>query len=116
METFEELTWKANEIGLTVNEIKTKGMVQSKNTQKAVVQTGQYEIYLVNTFMCLGNICDTNTASQEIQRRINYANRMYFSLIYVFISQYVHSMKKIRIYKTIINVALMQGCETWSLL
>jgi sorting nexin-29 len=33
-ETFEELTWKANETVLSVSEKKTKGMVQSKNTQK----------------------------------------------------------------------------------
>jgi hypothetical protein len=33
-ETFEELTRKANELGLVVNESKTKWMVQSKNTQK----------------------------------------------------------------------------------
>jgi uncharacterized membrane protein YkvA (DUF1232 family) len=32
-EAFEELTWKT-EIGLIVNESKTKLMVQSKNTQK----------------------------------------------------------------------------------
>jgi hypothetical protein len=74
-EMFEELTWKANEIGVTVNQNKTKGTVQSKSTQKSVVQRGQYEIEMVNKFICLGNmINDTNTENQEIQRRINYAN------------------------------------------
>jgi hypothetical protein len=77
-ETFEELTWKANEIGFIANENKTKGMVQFKNTQKTVVQRGQYEIEMVNKFIYLGNmINDTNTENQEIQKRINYANGIY---------------------------------------
>jgi hypothetical protein len=59
---------------------------------------------------------DTNTENQEIQRIINYANGIYFSLMYVFKSQNVHKKTKIRIYKTIIKPALMYGCETWSLL
>jgi hypothetical protein len=58
----------------------------------------------------------TYTENQEIQRRINYANGIYFSLMYVFKSQNVHRKKKIRIHKTIIKPALMYGCETWSLL
>jgi hypothetical protein len=33
-ETFEELTWKANETGLIVRENKNKAMVESKSTQK----------------------------------------------------------------------------------
>jgi hypothetical protein len=38
-------------------------------------------------------------------------NGIYFSLMYMFKSQNVH-----RKYKTIIKPALMNGCETWSLL
>jgi hypothetical protein len=34
MKTFEELTWKANETGLIVNENKTKGMAHSKIHKK----------------------------------------------------------------------------------
>jgi hypothetical protein len=72
---------------------------------------------MVNKFTYLGNmINDTNTENQEIQRRINYANGIYFSLMYVFKSQNVHRKTKIRIYKTIIKPALVYGCETWSLL
>jgi hypothetical protein len=33
-ETSEQLTWKANKIGLIVNEHKTKGTVQSKDIQQ----------------------------------------------------------------------------------
>jgi hypothetical protein len=50
-ETFEDLTWKAKEIGLIVNENKTKRMVQSKITQKTAVQTGQHEIEMINKFV-----------------------------------------------------------------
>jgi hypothetical protein len=93
-------------------------MVQSKNIQKTVAQKmGWYEIEMVNKFTYLGNmINDTNIENQEIQRRLNYANRIYFSLMYVFKSQNVHRKTKIRIYKTIIKPALMYGCETRSLL
>jgi hypothetical protein len=72
---------------------------------------------MVNKFIYLRNmINDTNTENQEVQRRINYANGIYFSLMYVFKPQNVHRKTKIRIYKTIIKPAVMYGCETWSLL
>jgi hypothetical protein len=68
---------------------------------------------MVNKFIYLGNmINDTNTENQEIQRRINYADGIYFSLMYVFKSQNVHRKTKIWIYKTIIKSALMYGCKT----
>jgi hypothetical protein len=61
-----------------VGENKTKGMVQSKNTQKTAVQTGQYEIEMINRFVYLGNMVnETNAENQEIQKRINYANGIY---------------------------------------
>jgi hypothetical protein len=94
------------------------GTVQ-KYTKKSVVQTGQYKIEMVNKFIYLGNmINDTNTESQEIQRRINYTNGiyMYFYLMYVFKSQSVHRKTKIQKHKTIIKSGLMYGSETWSLL
>jgi hypothetical protein len=43
-ETFEELIWKANEIGFIVNENMTKGDGTIKKYTKTVVQTGKYEI------------------------------------------------------------------------
>jgi hypothetical protein len=92
------------------------GTIQ-KYTKNGSPKAGQYEIEMVNKFTYLGNmINDTNTENQVIQRRINYANGIYFSLMYVFKSQNVHRETKIRTYKTTIKLALMYGCETWSLL
>jgi hypothetical protein len=74
---------------------------------KTVVQTGQYEIEMVNKFIYLGNmINDTKTENQEIQRRINYTNGIYFSLMYVSKSQNAHRKTKIQIYKTSPNVQM----------
>jgi hypothetical protein len=86
-------------------------------TRTPAPQIVQYEIESINKFIYLGNmINETNSENQEIQRRINYANGIYFYLMCVFKSQNVHRKTKIRIYKTIIKRALMYGCETWSLL
>jgi hypothetical protein len=68
---------------------------------KTVVQTGQYKVEMVNKFIYLGNmINDTNTENEEIQRRINCANGIYFSLMYVFKSQNVHRKTKIQYTKS----------------
>jgi hypothetical protein len=81
---------------------------------KSIFQIGTF-IYLSSTSIC-NLLIETNAENQEIQRRINYANGIYLSFMYVFKSQNVHRKTKIRIYKTIIKPALMYGCETWSLL
>jgi hypothetical protein len=78
--------------------VRPNGWYNPKIYKKMVAQKmGQYEIELVNKFTYLRNmINDTNTENQEIQRRINYANGIYFSLMYVFSSQNVHRKTKIQ--------------------
>jgi hypothetical protein len=63
--------------------VRPNGWYNPKIYKETVAQkTGQYEIKMVNKFTYLGNMINgTNTENQEIQRRMNYANGIYFSLI-----------------------------------
>jgi hypothetical protein len=78
--------------------VRPNGWYNPKIYKKTVAQKmGQYEIEMVNKFTYLGNmINDTNTENQKIQRRINYANGIYFSLMYVFKSQNVYRNVRMR--------------------
>jgi len=73
-----------------------------------------HNIELVNSCVYLGSrIKDDNNKLPEIQRRLILANNKYYSLITVMKIQLVHKFVKIRLYKTLIDMVLKYGCDTW---
>jgi hypothetical protein len=85
-ELYEELKERAKEVGLVINEEKTKAMVQSRRPGKGRILTvGDHNIEMVGRFKYLGTIInDTNDEMEEIRARILAANKAYSSLQTIF--------------------------------
>ena len=115
---FLELDNAAREMGLSINENKTKYMITTrKNLPTRQNKTfGDFNIENVTDFTYLGaSLSNTNDEGREIQTRIMAANRTYFSLTPILTNRNVHRLSKIRLYKTTIRPVLCFGCETWTL-
>jgi Reverse transcriptase (RNA-dependent DNA polymerase) len=109
----------AREMGLRVNEEKTKYMVLSRNPRNRVRQNvylADYNIENVKQFKYLGAIIkNDNSFSEELKARISSGNRSYFALAGLFRSKQLSWDVKIKIYKTIFRPVVTYGCETWTL-
>lgn len=118
-EEFNYLSEAVQEIGLRVNEEKTKLMHQTRKNRSRIGQNitlGDYNFEAVGTFKYLGStLTARNEEDAEIQARIKCGNRAYFSLIKQLKSRTVHQKTKIRLYKTLIRTVVAYGCETWTL-
>jgi hypothetical protein len=70
----------------------------------------------VEQFRYLGpTITNQNLIQEEIKRRLNSGNACYHSVQNLLSSRLLPKNLKIRIYKTIILLVVLYGCETWSL-
>jgi sorting nexin-29 len=81
-ETFLELEKAAQEIGLTVNESKTKYMeITFKPNNMQYVIVNNYKFEKVNEFKYLGTLIKANNnLTQEINHRLLLANKCYYEL------------------------------------
>lgn len=118
-DVFGPLETAAIDIGLRVNEDKTKLMLQSRRQRRRIGQNITIEDHnfeVVNNFTYLGsNITNENEEVQEIHKRIAAANRTYFSLLPIMKSKNVHRKTKIRLYKTLIRTVISYGGEAWTM-
>lgn len=119
-ETFTTFEAAANNMGLHVNEQKTKFMAATKNQrvrdigQNITINDHNFEG--VREFEYLGaTITVDNNNSAEIRRRIMLANRCYFGLSKYLRNRNLSRITKIRLYRTLIIPVLMYGSETWTL-
>jgi hypothetical protein len=70
----------------------------------------------VSQFRCLRTtITNQNFIQEEIKRSLNSGNDCYHSIQNLLSSRLLSKNLKIRIYKTIIFLVVLYGCETWSL-
>jgi sorting nexin-29 len=119
-EVFDPLETAAKEVGLQINESKTKIMKQSRspnnNPQNSIQLKDTYNIETVDEFTYLGStITNGNEDHVEIKRRIATGNKAFFSLLPVLKSRSVHRKTKITLYKTIIRTVVTYGCEAWAM-
>jgi hypothetical protein len=59
-------------------------------------------------------VTNQNLIQEEIKRRLNSGNACYLSVKNLLSSRLLSKNVKIRMYKTIILLVVMYGCETWS--
>jgi hypothetical protein len=60
-------------------------------------------------------VTNQNLIQEEIKRRLNSGNACYHSVQNLLSSCLLSKNVKVRIYKTIILLVILYGCETWSL-
>ena len=118
-ESFVEMDMEASNVGLLVNENKTKYMTLDRKSGSRVGQNitmDNYNFEVVQSFKYLGSILNvTNDIEEEIKVRITQGNRCFFALKHLFRSSLVSRATKLRLYKTIIRPIVMYGSETWPL-
>lgn len=116
-EAFQALEISARDMGLTINEDKTKFM-------EIPTSTGNYPPFCVNDhifervsdFKYLGTVInDQNKLKAEINNRIKSANKCFFGLKKQLRSRLISRRTKVRLYKTLILPVLLYASETWTL-
>jgi hypothetical protein len=61
-------------------------------------------------------ITNQNLIQEDIKRRLNSGNAYYHSVQNLLFSHLLHKNLNIRMYKTVILLVVLYGCETWSLM
>ena len=119
IKSFSLLKNAAGNMGLKINEDKTKYMMvnsQSNRKQAKQIVIDNYKIEIVQRFSYLGSIINSNNnILEEINKRIQNANRCYYGLQSQFKSKILSRETKCRLYRTLIKPILMYASETWPL-
>ncbi|GFX24991.1 reverse transcriptase domain-containing protein [Trichonephila clavipes] len=117
-EAFQALEISATNMGLTINEYKTKFMEtlpSSVNNTSFCVNGHSFE--RVSEFKYHGTIInDQNKLKAEINNRIKSANKcFFFGLKKQLRLKFISGKTKLRLYKTLILPVLLYASETWTL-
>jgi glycerol-3-phosphate O-acyltransferase len=106
----------SKEIGLDVNPEKSKYMLVSrclKAGQRQSIKIGNRSFESVAKFKYLGTtLTDQNCIHEEIKSRLNSWNACYHSVQSLLSSSLLSRNVKVKIYKTIILLVVLYGCET----
>ncbi|KAJ4448152.1 hypothetical protein ANN_10165 [Periplaneta americana] len=109
----------SKEIGLEVKPEMTKYMVMCRDQN--IVRNGNIKIRNlsfeeVEKFKYLGaTVTNINDTREEIKHRINMENACYYSVEKLSSSSPLSKNLKVRIYKIVILLVVLYGCETWTL-
>lgn len=115
--SFKEMESGAKELGLNVNEEKTKYMIsRTKADTGKYITIEDYSFERVPQFKYLGSIItEDNNTSVEIKARIAAANKSYYALLPLLSASAVSRNLKLKLYKIVIRPVVMYGSESWRL-
>src|SRR6185436_1185371 len=89
-------------------------MVISKEETKTHITLNRRKVEQIETFTYLGStINDRGSIENEINKRIQAANRSYYTLNTIINNKQVTKKTKTTLYKTIYRPTLIYGSETW---
>lgn len=117
-ETFVALEKAAVNMGLHINEDKTKYMClnKEKDMVRQNLTVGEYNFESVKDFTYLGSLlCQDGSLTPEINRRITLASKAYYGLRRQLTSKRITRGTKIRLYNTLIKPILIYSSEAWTL-
>jgi hypothetical protein len=104
----------AQNVGLVINQQKTKYLTATRNQTARNSNLGNQAIEHVDSFVYLGSeINSDNDISLEIKRRIQLGNKTYFGLSKLMRSRTISRRLKCTLYKTLIRPVVTYGSETW---
>jgi len=110
---------KTQQIGLIVNEKKTKYMIVSatpKGRQTQNWKVGDKVFERVSSFKYLGNVIhEEGRISERVKGRIQEGNRAYAANHHMLKSKIIKRSAKMQIYKMLIRPVVTYGSETWTL-
>jgi hypothetical protein len=107
------------EIGLQVNQTKTKYMFSSRTRELREghsIQMNESNYEKCKSFKYLGKLVTTdNKTNKAIKARIAAGNRSYFALLRVFKSRSLSRNLKIKVYRSVVKPVVTYSSETWTL-
>jgi len=105
---------EGKEIGLKINESKTKYMILSRRNHNInYLKVDDHKFKRVQSFKYLGTeINESANSHEEVKKRITAANRCYYSLMPLFKSRLLSIKSKIRLYKAIVKPVALYACST----
>jgi hypothetical protein len=119
IQMYEELEKEAEEMGLIIDENKTKYMAvsTSENRRKPrSLKVGNKTFEGVNNFVYLGNVIDNeNRINKCVKERIQAGNKANFANNKLFRNKLISRSTKMQIYRTIVRPVVTYGSETWTL-
>ena len=117
MDTFQKLKEISAQVGLNINEHRTKYLRCTKKQHKTdgidIIQT---HLEQVKSFKYLGSIVNgNNSIEEEIKGRISLGNRAFHANKDLFKSKLLTKKSKLRMYQTLVRPVVTYACETWVL-
>jgi len=114
VDTFQKLTEISAQVGVNINEHKTKYLRRKKKQHKTdgidIVQT---QLEQVKSFKYLGSIVNRNNSiEEEIKGRISLGNRAFHANQDLFQSKLLTTKSKLRMYQTLVRPVVTYACET----
>jgi hypothetical protein len=118
-ENTETLLEVSRDIGLEMNAEKTKYMIMSRHPnsgQNQNIRIANESFENVVKFKYLGTtLTNQNDIRDEIKTRLNSGNACYYSVQNLLSSRVISKNLNMKVYKTVIMLIVLCGCETWSL-
>jgi hypothetical protein len=118
-QVYREIEEKPQQMGLIVNEKKTKCMTASatqKGRQTQNWKVGDKVFERVSSFRYLGNVINKEGRISEcVKDRIQVWSRAYAANHHILNSKIIKRSVKMQIYKTLIRPVVTYGSETWTL-
>jgi hypothetical protein len=114
--TLEEMAATTHQIGLQMNDTKTKYMINRHDENKIkVIELMGKKYEKVESFKYLGSVMTSlNDIETEIKSKIAVSNKCYYALGPILRRRSISKSIKIHLYKTIIRPAVTYGAETWT--
>jgi hypothetical protein len=117
VDTFQKLKEISVQVGLNINEDKTKYLRCTKKKHKMdgidIIQT---HLEQVKSFKYLGSIVNGNNSIEgEIKGRISLGNKAFYANQDLFKSKLLSKKSKLRMYQTLVRPVVIYACETWVL-
>jgi hypothetical protein len=117
VDTFQKVKEISVQVGLNINEHKTKYLRCTKKQHKMggidIIQT---HLEQVKSFKYLGSIVNgNNTIEEEIKGRISFGNKAFYGNQDLFKSKLLSKKSKLRMYQTLVRPVVTHACETWVL-
>lgn len=112
---FLRLEERAKEMGLRINENKTKYMrVTRKETDANNIEIGRYKFERTDNFKYLETIINKNSnVSEEIKEMLQASNRCYYAFKGLLTSKLLGRKTKLTLYKTLIRPVTVYSAECW---
>uniref|UniRef100_A0A8D8V6E2 Craniofacial development protein 2 n=1 Tax=Cacopsylla melanoneura TaxID=428564 RepID=A0A8D8V6E2_9HEMI len=120
IEMYKDLEERGKELGLVINEAKTKHMKLSATEERRQVEDlviDDKRFQGVSQFKYLGEIVSNNgKTSSAIKERLQLGNRAYFANQTLLKNKLITRRTKMKIYKTVIRPIITYGSESWTLI